>query len=424
MVLDKLFKYVDLQVAIDLFTKELYLDTISIDPRYALGYVVAETIRAPIDRPIYNISHLDGFAISSSDTVGASSRRPRVLKIVKEVDPRNAHKYKLKEGETVFVETGYPIPVNADAVIGIESVAIENDYIKVFREVNAGENIFPKASDISMGEVIASRGEPITPPLQRILIDLGIDTIRVYRKPRIAVIAVGSEIVDGVFTPSTTSKPGSSIYFVKSILEHYGCRVNYTGTASDLPHDLIGSVEKLLRKRIDLILTIGGTSLGPKDYSWTSLYKYFFPKTYFRGLKIQPGRSTSGLIVDGTGIINLPGLPVSTFSSLLLFVIPIVNYLRGLKPVLELPYCKIRLSKGYVENRFIGFHRLRFLKVNLSRETGTIIDNFNSYNLSIFRKANALTILKPGQRLFNEGEVVKAYYSEILFGNKTFSNPL
>ena len=411
----RLFKYSDPNTVLDMFKPYLGQCISEIDVRYAFGHVLAEDIYSPIDRPFLDISHVDGYAIRSIDTKGASSRNPISLKVVKGVDPRNAHEYTIKEGEAVFVETAYPLPRGADAVVPVESVRREGDMIYIYREVKRGSDVFRKGTDFRKGEKIASKGDYINPSIQKALMDLGIKYIKVFCRPRIAIIGVGSELTDEIVAPSTSKITASSSFFLKHILEYYGAKIAYMGLAKDDPNDLVSVINYLLRKRIDLIITIGGVSMGPRDFTWITIYQYYRPKIFFRGLKTHPGRSTSGTLVEGIPIINLPGLPQSTLSGTLFIILPIINYMYGRGFHVKLPFIDVEIEDDYVFDKYMGFYRLRFLKVNYSEGKAKIIRGLGSYHVSVFTRSDAFTIIEPGVKSISKGERIRAYYLEPIY---------
>ncbi len=413
--LDRLYRYSDPVDVLEMFRAYLEPRVQEIDTRYSYGYVLAEDIYSPIDRPFTDISHVDGYAVRSIDTRGASSRNPVRLRVVRDVDPRNAHRYRLGTGEAVFVETAYPLPEGADAVVPVESVRREDDTVVIYREVSSGSDVFHRGSDFRNGEKIASRGDVIGLSLYRALMDLGVKRVKVYRRPRIAIVGVGSELTEEIVEPSTERITASSSYFLKHLLEHHGARVVYTGLAKDDPADLVSKINYLLRKRIDLIVTIGGVSMGPKDFTWITLYRYYAPKVFFRGLKIHPGRSTSGLLAGDTPVINLPGLPQSTLAGTLFLLLPMINYMLGRGFNIELPYTMAYFDKDYIFDKYIGFYRLRFLKIDYDSGKAEMIRGLGSYHVSIFLKSDAFTIVEPGVKELNKGSRIKAYFLEPLF---------
>lgn len=403
----RLYKYVEPRRALEILVNGLKPSIMEVDVRKSHGMVLAEDVYSPIDRPWTNLSHVDGFAVRVEDVRSASSVNPVKLKVVEGVDSRNAHNYRIGRGEAVYVETGYPIPEGADAVIPVESVRVEEGYVYVYANVGKGYNVTPRGGDVSRGEIIARRGTVVTPALQKLLIDLGIPSVKVYRKPVIMVYGVGDELVEDVVPPSTTMIPNSSAYMVKGVLEYYGGVVEKTSILPDNPGVIAETISQDLEEA-DIVVTIGGVSMGPKDYTWTTLVEKLGATSYFRGLRVQPGRATSGLRVRDKVIVNLPGLPQSTLTGLVFILIPLVNYLRGIGAYIKLPYTKAKNKETTRIEKYPGFQRVRY--VELSNGYAKILSDIDSYYVKPIALADGFTIIPPGKTLVKEGEEVKVYH--------------
>lgn len=406
-VRSKLYRYLDPREALNLLVEGIERRTITLDIREAQGKVLAENIYSPVDRPWTDLSHMDGFAIKSKDVMGARSTSPVKLRIVKGVDSRNAHRYTLRGGEAVLVETGYPIPKGADAVIPIESVRVEEEYIIVYSSVKPGHNITPKAGDVAKGELIATKGTIISPALQKLLIDLGVKEVEVYDDPRVIIAGIGDELVDDVFAPTTSKMPSSSTYMVKGVLEYYGARVEDIVILPDNPDIIVGKIKEWLN-HVDIVVTIGGVSMGPRDYAWISLRERLGVDKYFRGLKVQPGRATSGLRIGGKVVVNLPGLPQSTLVGLVFILIPLVNYLRGVGAHIKLPYTIAKNKETVRIEKYPGFQRVRY--VELDNGYAKILAEIDSYYVKPIALANGFTIIRPGKTVVEKNEEIKVYH--------------
>ncbi len=406
--LEKLYRYVEPKKAVEILVQPMKPTvSIEVDTRKACFYTVAEDVYSPVDRPWTNISHFDGFAVRSLDTLGASSSRPVKLKVVSGVDSRNAHLYTLGERETVYVETGYPLPVNADAVIPVEAVKQQGDHIFVYSPVNPGFHVISMGGDVTRGELILKKGTVITPAIQNLLISLGINKVLVYKPPRTAIIAVGSELTDEVVDPSTTKIPASSTYMVENTIKYYGGVVVEKTIVGDDEREIIEAVHRLLDKA-DLIITIGGVSLGPRDLTWTSIYKEFKPHHYVRGVKIHPGRATSGFNINKRVIVNLPGLPQSTFTGLVTIVLPILNYMLGRGLELKLPFIKARSKRRYIVKEYPSFYRLRFAIVD-GEGADLIVDNNSSYFIKPIALSSGFTVIPPNKTIIEENEELQIF---------------
>ncbi len=406
--LKKLYKYVEPKKAVEILTQPVKpTKSMEMDIREACFHTVAEDIYSPIDRPWINISHFDGFAVRSSDTREASSSKPVKLKVISEVDSRNAHLYTLGEKEAVYVETGYPFPVNADAVVPVEAVKHQGDHIFVYSPVNPGFHVISVSGDVSKGELILRKGAIITPAIQNLLISLGINRVLVHRPPKTAVVAIGSELTDEVVVPSTTKIPASSTYMVENTIKYYGGVIVEKTIVGDDKREIIETVYRLL-DIADLIITIGGVSLGPKDLTWTSIYEEFKPHYYVRGIKIHPGRATSGFNINRRVIVNLPGLPQSTFTGLVTVVLPILNYMLGRGLELKLPFIKARSKRRYIVKEYPSFYRLRFAIVD-NEGVDLIVDNNSSYFIKPIALSNGFTVIPPNKTIIEENEELQIF---------------
>ncbi|WFO74684.1 molybdopterin molybdotransferase MoeA [Desulfurococcaceae archaeon MEX13E-LK6-19] len=413
-VLERLYKYMDPREAVNVLASGLGpIGVEEVDIRNAVGRILAEDIVASTSRPWTDLSHVDGFAVRSVDTSTASSRSPVKLKIVRNVDSRNAHNYKIKEGEAVFVETGYPVPEGADAVYPIESVRVGEDFILVFRPARSGENIIHKGSDVKTGTLIAQRGTRITPLLQKLLIDLGIPCVKVYKKPRVAIVPTGDEIVDEVVAVSTGKIPMSSAYLLRNVLEYWGCSISSVVKARDEPREIINVIDSLLEGN-DIIVSIGGVSMGPKDYSWITLYKHYKPEKYVRGIKVHPGRSTSGLRVNDKIVVNLPGLPQSTISGLIFLLLPIITRLQGGNEF-KLPYIDVLLKETIEVKAYPAFYRVRLAEIDYETMEAIVHAKTESYNVYPLVKADGFTVIPPRKTIVEKGSNIKVFYLEPLF---------
>ena len=403
----KIYGYVDLIKIYDMIKNNIKTtDIVLVDVKNSYGYVLAEDIYSPYDRPLYNISHVDGYAIKYEDLKEATSELVK-FKVVKGIDPRRAHEYELDRGEAVFVETGYPLPRGADTVVPIEDTFLVNDHVVISKKYMRGEHVFPRLTDYKKGELIIRKGARITPFIIKALMDLGIGEIRVYRRPRVIIYSVGDELVDEPFSNEEWKLPMSTKYLDKYTIQYYGGQVIDMEKLPDDPKIIVSRIKDHLDKA-DLFITIGGVSMGPKDHSWISLYEEFKPQKYWRGTKIHPARSTSGIIVKDKLIINQPGLHQSSLSALFFVIVPVINYLQGLSLEPSYPYTRARIKNEYIDKKYIDHYRLRPVKV--FDEIAEIIDIMGSYYLKPLIESNGFIVLKPGIEYLRSNEMINIFY--------------
>ncbi len=407
----KLYKYVDPFEAVSLLIDGFERRVIRLRPEKSVGYILAEPVYAEIDRPYANLSHVDGWAVRSIDTVSASSERPVKLKVRDNVDSRRADQAELQSGETVFVETGFPIPINADAVIPVESARRIGNDVYIYAPVTRGYNVFPRSSDFRKGEKLLDKGTRITGYAMKLLMDAGVWRIKVYGKPKIAVYSTGVELKEELAMSGQSYIPDSSRLFINQVIKELGGEIIDTANIPDSHESIAGVIEEFIDD-IDLVVTIGGVSMGPRDMTWTGIKNRIKYNRVFRGVKMHPGRSTSGFRISTASILNLPGLPQSTLAATLLVLAPVVRYMSGADPNMDRPTLYVRLAKDYRSDKYLGFYRIRYVEI-MGGEAVVWEDN-PSYNVFTPLRSSGITIMPPGKKP-SKGEMIPVYRPRMIY---------
>jgi molybdopterin molybdotransferase len=300
-----------------------------------LDRILAEDIYADIDIPQLDNSAMDGYAVRARDIKGASVSSPKILEVIEDLKAGYLASRELKPNQAIRIMTGAPIPPTADSVVIVENTERENrNRIKVFKEVSLGENIRRKGEDIKKGEKVISKGIRLNSAHIGILASLGKAYIEATRKPKVAVLATGDEMID-VDEKLTQSKLRSSNTYTlySQILKSGGVPKNL-GIAKDKPEEL----EEKLREGFDcdLILTSGGVSVGDYD-----LVKFILAKMgteiKFWKVAMRPGKPlVFGMLSIKDNykekkipIFGLPGNPVSSMVSFEIFVRPTILKMLG-----------------------------------------------------------------------------------------------
>ncbi len=319
----------------------------------SLNRVLAEDVYSPISYPPYPRSIVDGYAVRVDDVRNAWEDRPVELVLKGELrigEPPG--KISVGPGEAVYVDTGSPIPDGADAVVPVEYTARSNGLVIVYRSVALGENIAWPGSDVVRGELLFRRGERITAYHIAVLANIGIRRVKVYSKPRIAIISTGDELVE----PGVELEPGkvydSNSFSLKAMLERDGFRAERLGIVGDDEDEL----EKLLSKALrdyDVVLLSGGTSAGVGDIVYRVLGR--IGKLIVHGLKLKPGKPTIVARVNNKPVFGLPGNPGSARNVYEVLVKPYLYRMEGsryehvewLEAVLALPVQGARGRRTY-----------------------------------------------------------------------------
>ncbi|HIQ02968.1 MAG TPA: molybdopterin biosynthesis protein [Desulfurococcales archaeon] len=351
--------------------KPLGIEVVPLEESY--GRVLAEDIRAPIDVPPYDISTVDGYAVRSIDVVGAREDNPVRLKVVGYIEAGSTSKISIGPYECVEVATGAPIPQGANAVVMVEYTKRVGDYVEIFKPVTPGENIFFTASDVMMGETVVYRGTRITPQVIGVLAALGIRYIKVYKRPRVAIVSTGNELTEPGKPLTYGRIYDVNSYTLYSLVLEDGGKPNILGILPDDYNRLMETLTKAL-KEYDVVITSGGTSAGVGDLVYRVLNELGEPGVIVHGLNIKPGKPTVIAVINGKPVFGLPGYPISCIISYNLIVKPLIRALSGLGSG------ERRVVKAYLASRVYGAKgRRTIVPVSLIRRS----DRWIAYPLTI-----------------------------------------
>jgi putative molybdopterin biosynthesis protein len=287
----------------------------------AAGRVLAAGIDADDDYPNAARSAMDGFALAGAAT-------PGVFTIVHDIAMGAAWKGTLAAGEAASIPTGGVVPAGADAVVPIEDVRVEGGRLYVDAPVAPGESISPRAGDMRRGERILDPGQWLAGPQVGVLATVGIVDVPVYRRPLVAMISSGDELVP----PSAKAAPGevrdSNRYAVAASLRMMGAEVRHYPTVSDEE----GALEAALRAALtqcDAIVLSGGSSVGERDRTPEAVARLGEPGVIVHGLRVKPGKPTVLAAAGGKPVVGLPGNPTSAMMILEAVTSPIFGALAG-----------------------------------------------------------------------------------------------
>lgn len=287
----------------------------------AAGRVLAVAIDADDDYPNAPRSAMDGFAVAAAST-------PGTLPIAGDVAMGKAWSAHLPRGAAASIPTGGVVPDGADAVIPIEDVRVEGGRVVIETAVTPGENVSPRAGDMRRGERILELGRRLAGPEIGVLATVGAFDVPVYRRPVVAVISSGDELVP----PSARPRPGevrdSNRYAIAASLRAMGAEVRHYPTVCDEAGALEAALASALRD-CDAIVVTGGSSVGERDRTPTAVASLGEPGVIVHGLKVKPGKPTVLAAVGGKPIIGLPGNPTSALMILEAVAAPVIAALTG-----------------------------------------------------------------------------------------------
>jgi molybdopterin molybdotransferase len=314
--------------------------TETISTAEALGRITAADVTSPIDLPDFVRSTVDGFAVISKDTHGASGSIPCYLDLVGDIPigalPEGAAA-SISSGEAARVVTGGAVPKGADGVVMVEYTdTIDNSTLEVRRGITNLENIVLPGEDMKAGDVVVKEGAPLRPFDIGALTGVGITKIEVFRRPKVSIFSTGGEVVE----PSETPRPGQirdvNKYALSAGISEAGGVPLVMENVEDDPTALKEALKNGIETS-DMVVLSGGSSVGNMDFTlgaiaeMAELYKSGSPGVVVHGISIKPGKPTIYGIVDDVPIFGLPGHPVGALIVFLLFTAPMIRMIGGVK---------------------------------------------------------------------------------------------
>lgn len=377
----------------------------------AVGLALAEDLRADRDFPPFPRSTRDGFAVRAADTAKLSSR----LQIVGELRAGaslSESRIRVKPGEAVEIMTGAPVPAGADAVVMVEFTEHRGDRVTVRRSVTAGENLVPAGSEARAGDVMVMRGRRVTHAIAAVAAAIGRAEVAVHRRPRVAILATGDELVDINLRPGPNEIRNSNSYSLAAQVRTAGGEALILPVARDQAEELALLVRKGMEA--DLLLITGGVSMGKYDLVEQVLAS-FEATFFFTGALIQPGKPVVfGELRNGAEAMpffGLPGNPVSTMVTFQLFVKPVLDALGGAGTG-SLPFAQAVLTKEFTSKTGLT----RFLPAKLGgtmpRPEVELVRWQGSGDLRAASQANCYIVVPPDKEQFNAGENITVLMCE------------
>lgn len=329
--------------------------------------VLAHDISSPEDLPAFPRSTVDGFAVNSGDTFGATEGLPAYLIIQHNILMGEEPAFALKKGNVAGIPTGGMLPEGADAVVMLEHTqGIDDSTIEVLKPVAPKENVINTGEDMRKGEVMLKKGKKLRPQDIAALAAVGIISVSVYDKPRVSIISTGDEIVeaDRPLSPGQV-RDVNSYNLAGLILEHGGIPLR-KGIFRDVYEDIIDVVRESLNDSSMVIVT-GGSSVGAKDMTSKIIDDLGFPGVVFHGVALKPGKPTIFGVVNDIPVFGLPGHPAAVTVCFNLFVEPVLGSLAGIQEeedIKKKTVVKARMSK----NISSGIGREEHVRVALEKK--------------------------------------------------------
>ncbi len=316
----------------------------SIPTADADGRVLASDILAPDPVPAFPRSEVDGYAVRAADTYGASEALPAYLTVIGEVTMGSTTSLTLGPAQAALIHTGGMLPAGADAVVMVEYTQVSRSgEVEILRPVAVGENTIAIGEDVAQGAEVLPAGLRLRPADLGALMALGITTVQVAQKPRVAVLSTGDELV----SPDQVPEPGQirdvNSYTLKALIARAGGEAILYGIVPDERQALESSVRRAF-VACDALVVTAGSSASTRDITAEVLHGLGQPGVLVHGVATKPGRPTILGVADGKPLVGLPGNPVSALVNAGLFVVPMVETLQGLTRPRRAPVVRARVT--------------------------------------------------------------------------------
>jgi molybdenum cofactor synthesis domain-containing protein len=325
----------------------------------AYNRVLNQDVVSSLDIPPFNRSTVDGYAVKAQDTFGADENKPATLKVSGEVSVGEQPNVKLSEGEAVEIVTGAVIPEGADAVVMVEDTERVDAQLKVFDPVTIGENVMKKGSDIKKGTVVLHKGQVLGSSEIGVLAALGLTKSKVLKIPIVAVLSTGGEVTEPGKELTSGKIYDINAYSVSTAVIESGGKPVCFGV---VPDDKV-ALKKAMQTAVssaDMVITSGGVSVGPRDYTPQIVDSLGKPGIVVYGIAVKPGKPTTVGFVGDKPVFSLPGHPTSALLIFYLFARPLILRLAG-RPVT--PMKSVRAIAG--ARMFSAKGRRTFVMVKL-----------------------------------------------------------
>ncbi|HDM92156.1 MAG TPA: molybdopterin molybdenumtransferase MoeA [Candidatus Korarchaeota archaeon] len=372
----------------------------------ALGRVLAVDVIAPQDVPPKPRAAMDGYAVRSRDTLGASWDSPVTLKLVGEVPAGKVTGLKIGKMEAARIFTGAYLPDGADAVIPVEEAEEVAGSVEIYTQVPAWKNVARPGEDVEKGAVVLRAGTPLGPYELGILAELNLPSVKVRRRPIVAVMCTGDEIVEVGEEVPPGKVPNSLRHLVGAMIRQEGGEPLYLGIVGDDPSRLAEIVLNQA-KRAEVIVTTGGTSVGKFDAVFRAV-QAAGGDIIVHGVAAMPGRpALLARLPDGRPWVGLPGYPVAAAIDFALFVSPLIRTLLGLRWAPFTPKVRARLAAPVASSPGVA----HFVRVKLKEEDGALFATpvriSGAGILSSLVKADGLVVVPEDIEGFPEGAEVE-----------------
>jgi molybdopterin molybdotransferase len=372
------------------------------------GRVLAQDVFSDLNIPDYDKTFIDGYAINPEETETASTAKPAAFKIVGKLFPSDyPTKVHVNRGEAFYVACGAPIPKGASATVKVEETRLKGDTVEIIREIQAGEGVIPFGDDMKKGDLLLCKGQLLRPQDIGLLASNKQATALVFKKPVVAVISGGDELLSQCEkSPSVIANNYALI--VAGLASQLGAHAKVVGIMPDALAKVTEKIRQALTNS-DIVVTIGGSSVGVKDFVPDAINTLGEPGVIVQGVLLRPGAISGFGIVGGKPVVMLPGHIGSCIGGFYLFLAPLISVNTGLGADCAVPQVPAVLGEAVETGP-----QFRFLFVNVRQIGGKMVAKparGGSSALTTIVKSNGYTIIPPHLHKAEGEEVMVSLFS-------------
>ncbi|MBI5970881.1 MAG: molybdopterin molybdotransferase MoeA [Deltaproteobacteria bacterium] len=399
---------ISVDVALTAILKEIEpLGPESVHTGDTLGRVLFEDVHAGRPNPPWDNSAMDGYALRSADTKGAKPDKPVTLKVVYDLPAGGVPKAPVGAGEAVRIMTGAPVPDGADAVVMVEMTnKADADKVAILAEAKRGDHIRKAGEDFTEGAVVLKKTSRLRPADIAMLATIGAAYVFVHKRPRVAVISTGDELVELNETPAKGKISNSNGYALAALVKECGAIPIQMGIARDTKESLKEKLSSAMCAA-DMIISSGGVSVGDFDFV-KDVLKEMGSRMVFWKVAMKPGKPLAFGVIGGKPSFGLPGNPVSSMVAFEQFVKPAIQKMSGTGALTRNTLCA-RLTKDIT----IKPGRTNFIRAALNidiigpENTVTPLEGQGSGMILTMVSANSYIIVPAESSGFKKGEMVR-----------------
>jgi molybdopterin molybdotransferase len=383
-------------------------ETVALDQ--CLGRVLAADVFSDRNIPDYDKTFIDGYAVNPQDTKGASTTKPATFKIVGKLFPADyPTTTQVQCGEAIYVACGAPIPKGASATVKVEETRLRENTVEIVRKIKAGEGIIPLGDDAKKGDLLLPKGQVLRPQDLGLLASIKLTSAEVFKKPKIAIISGGDELLKQC-RKDPAAIANNYALVVAGLVSELGAAPKLEGIMSDALDKVTEKISQALENS-DIVVTIGGSSVGVKDFVPDAVNALGKPGVVVQGVSLRPGAISGFGLVNGKPVVMLPGHIGSCIAGFYLFVAPLISVYSGLGINAAVPRITAVLGDAVETGP-----QFRFLLVHVRRVEGKFVADpaeGGSSALTTIVKSNGYAMIPPHTNMEKSEEVTVFLFNKL-----------